>query len=141
MATTNLGKVSVTPKGAFTTGTSYEKLDIVTDQGSGYLSLKDNNPSALPNTTDWQLLAARGTTAYEHAVTAGYTGTEAEFAADCAEVVSNTSRLKSFKNKALTLLIVTITSVSTYTFTSANLNKDAAAVQKAAPIGVSLIDN
>ena len=54
----NLGKISITPKGQWVAG-SYERLDLVTNAGSSYLSLKDNNFSAL-NTADWMLVAEKG---------------------------------------------------------------------------------
>ena len=56
----NLGKIAITPKGQWVAGT-YERLDLVTDAGSSYISLKDNNVSAL-NTADWMLVAEKGDT-------------------------------------------------------------------------------
>ena len=50
-----LGKIAITPKGQYVAGT-YERLDLVTDNGSSYLSLKDNNVSAL-DTVDWMVLS------------------------------------------------------------------------------------
>ena len=58
METNILGKISITPKGQWVAGT-YERLDMVTDAGSSYISLKDNNVSAL-NTADWILVAEKG---------------------------------------------------------------------------------
>ena len=58
MTTEILGKISITPKGQWVAGT-YERLDLVTDAGSSYISLKDNNVSAL-NTADWMLVAGKG---------------------------------------------------------------------------------
>ena len=58
MITENLGKIAITPKGQWVAGT-YERLDMVTDAGSSYISLKDNNVSAL-NTADWMLVAGKG---------------------------------------------------------------------------------
>ena len=53
-----LGKIAITPKGQYVAG-SYERLDLVTDNGSSYLSLKDNNVSAL-DTADWMVVAEKG---------------------------------------------------------------------------------
>jgi len=58
MITEKLGKIAITPKGQYVAG-SYERLDLVTDNGSSYLSLKDNNTSTL-NTEDWMLVAEKG---------------------------------------------------------------------------------
>ena len=59
MITENLGKISITPKGQWVAGT-YERLDLVTDAGSSYLSLKDENSSILTVTADWLLVAEKG---------------------------------------------------------------------------------
>lgn len=54
-----LGKISITPKGQWVAGT-YERLDLVTDNGSSYLSLKDNNVSDLTVKADWMVVAEKG---------------------------------------------------------------------------------
>lgn len=52
MAKTIIGKVSVTPKGQYVSGTNYERLDIVSYQGTSYIAKSDN--SELPtNNTYW----------------------------------------------------------------------------------------
>ena len=56
---TNLGKVSICPKGAWTKDTTYERLDAVSHDGSSYLSLVDNNTAEPTNTTNWLMLAQR----------------------------------------------------------------------------------
>lgn len=55
-----LGKVMITSKGEYDSSKSYEILDVVTYQGSSYLSKKYNNDSLPTNTNDWQLLAQKG---------------------------------------------------------------------------------
>lgn len=57
---TNLGKVSVTPKGTWVDGLKYDRLDIVEYEGSSYLSVKESNTYPLDDTSYWQLLAAKG---------------------------------------------------------------------------------
>lgn len=59
MATKNLGKVAITPKGEWVAGT-YEKLDLVSHQGSSYLSIKDGNTSAVTVVADWLKVAEKG---------------------------------------------------------------------------------
>ena len=61
MATTTLGKVSVTPKGAWSNATAYDVLDIVSNSGSSYLA-KQNVPAgtALTNTSYWLQIASKG---------------------------------------------------------------------------------
>lgn len=57
-----LGKVTITSRGEYDTSKSYEILDVVTYQGSSYLSKKYNNDSLPTNANDWQLLAQKGDT-------------------------------------------------------------------------------
>lgn len=57
-----LGKVTITSKGEYDSLKSYEILDVVTYQGSSYLSKKYNNNSLPTNGDDWQLLAQKGDT-------------------------------------------------------------------------------
>lgn len=60
-ATTNLGKVSVTPKGAWANTNTYEILDIVTSGGSSYLAKQDVPVGvSLSNTSYWIMIAEKG---------------------------------------------------------------------------------
>lgn len=63
MALTNLGKVCITPKGAWSGSTAYEILDVVSSAGASYLA-KTAVPAgtALSNTTYWLQLCAKGET-------------------------------------------------------------------------------
>lgn len=63
MVTTVLGKVAVTPKGEWSSTVTYEKLDVVSYNGSSYLSVR-TVPAATPlsNTNYWLLLAQKGDT-------------------------------------------------------------------------------
>ena len=57
-----LGKVTITPKGAYDGSTTYYRLDTVTYNGSSYMA-KDTTIGNLPtNTTYWELLAQKGDT-------------------------------------------------------------------------------
>ena len=60
--TYNLGKVSVTPRGAFNASTAYEQLDVVTYSGSSYLVLQSVTGVTPPNATYYQLIASKGDT-------------------------------------------------------------------------------
>lgn len=55
MVRTLLGKVALTPKGVFNANKEggYARLDVVTDGTQSYVSLKDNNNSALTDTNAW----------------------------------------------------------------------------------------
>ena len=73
--TTNLGKVCVTPKGAHDPTITYAILDIVTDNGSSYIAVKDVPVNIqINNTTYWQCIAAKGNTGEITEVTASISG-------------------------------------------------------------------
>lgn len=60
MAKTILGKVGMTPKGAYNNSTEYVRLDVVTKNGQSYVCLKDCSGTDVTNTTHWQLIAQKG---------------------------------------------------------------------------------
>lgn len=55
-----LGKVTVTPKGAYDSSFSYRRLDIVSENGSSYIALVDNKGKSVTNTEIWMLIAHKG---------------------------------------------------------------------------------
>ena len=59
--TQDLGKVAYLSKGAYSSSTQYEKNDVVTYEGSSYVSLQATQENAPTNTTYWQLIAEKGT--------------------------------------------------------------------------------
>ena len=57
----DLGKVAYFNKGAYNSETTYEINDVITYQGSSYVSLDNNNQGNLPtNTTYWSIVALKG---------------------------------------------------------------------------------
>lgn len=60
MATKILGKVVITPKGEFNEATTYQKLDVVTYQGSSFICLQKTVSNLPTNTEYWQLIAEKG---------------------------------------------------------------------------------
>ena len=62
--TFNLGKIALTPKGVFSTYTTYEKLDVVTYNGSSYIALRTTTGNIpVPNgSVYWQMIAEKGST-------------------------------------------------------------------------------
>lgn len=64
MATTNLGRVRPVPKGAWSSGTAYKILDIVSYGGGSYICLADVTSSTTPNSDSahWLNLAQKGDT-------------------------------------------------------------------------------
>lgn len=61
MSTTILGKVSMTPKGAWNAGTSYEPLDVVSYGGSAFLARRANSNVTPTEGEDWQMIAEKAT--------------------------------------------------------------------------------
>lgn len=60
MATKILGKVAITPKGEFNELTEYQVLDLVTYQGSSYISLQKTTGNLPTDEEYWQLVAEKG---------------------------------------------------------------------------------
>ena len=59
MAKQNLGRVAMVSKGEYSSATSYEKLDIVTYEGSSYVCKKDSIGNLPTNAEYWQLLVEK----------------------------------------------------------------------------------
>lgn len=99
MARQILGKVKVTPKGAYKSGTNYEVLDIVTYNGGSFIAR--SNTSANPtNKTYWQVIAEKGD---------DYVMTEEDFQAIVREITEDAesifnqnarSKTEDFNNNA-----------------------------------------
>ena len=62
MPDTNLGKVSIRPMGEYNPETQYEELDIVTYQGSSYLSLEAVQGVLPADGSKWMIIALKGNT-------------------------------------------------------------------------------
>ena len=83
MSTAILGKVTIVPKGAYNAASTYNRLDLVTYNGSSFVARVDGLQGVTPvDGANWQLLAAAGIGAsiqsqtYEYATQAAadYTG-------------------------------------------------------------------
>ena len=61
MSTTVLGKVSMTPKGAWNASTSYEPLDVVSYGGNAFLARRTNSNVTPTEGADWQMIAEKAT--------------------------------------------------------------------------------
>lgn len=60
MANTNLGRVSLVPKGEYDPAASYERLDLVQHEGEGYVVLRSVTGVAPVDGEDYMLLAKKG---------------------------------------------------------------------------------
>lgn len=60
MAKTKIGKVGITPRGTYSNTKNYVRLDVVTENGSSYVCLKDCVGKAVTDTEYWQLVAEKG---------------------------------------------------------------------------------
>ena len=54
MPETNIGRVSIVPKGAYNASTAYKRQDLVTNQGNTYLAVVDSTGASLSDTTKWR---------------------------------------------------------------------------------------
>lgn len=63
MAGVDLGRVAYVPKGAYSTGMTYNRLDVVSHLGSSWVSLINNNIGNTPEEgVNWSLVAQKGDT-------------------------------------------------------------------------------
>lgn len=62
MPSTNLGKVSITPKGEYNAQTAYEPLDVISYQGDGYIVLKPVQGVTPVNGDTYMKLVSKGDT-------------------------------------------------------------------------------
>lgn len=60
--TYTLGKVALTPRGAYSPDASYEALDVITNDGSSYIVLQSATGVNPPNPTYYQVIASKGDT-------------------------------------------------------------------------------
>ena len=81
--TKNLGKVALTPRGVYSPGSSYEKLDVVTYSGSSWLCLQDVQGVTPTPGVYWMQLTSKGDT--------GATGQAATVAVGTVTTVSPSS--------------------------------------------------
>lgn len=80
MAINNLGRVAIRYRGTYNPATAYKVLDCVKQQGSLYICIQDGTgKDPITETLYWDTSAERGASAYEQAVTGGYSGTLEQF--------------------------------------------------------------
>ena len=99
MAKTNLGKVGLTPKKAYSASITYERLDFVTAGDSSYVSLQDNNLGhPVTDGAWWQVLAsgAASTEAATAALDAAAKALEAAAAAAVRDHLTLTGPYREF---------------------------------------------
>ena len=63
MATYELGKIGLNPRGAYSSNASYARLDVVSYNSSSYVALDNSTGVAPTNTSKWMLLAQGSDTA------------------------------------------------------------------------------
>ena len=148
---TVLGAVGVLPVGEWSSANTYNRLDIVTYQGSSYVAIDDVPLNTLPtNTTYWQLMAHKGDTGVTPEITAE--ANTLSPGSDATAVVSGTAEnpVITFgipKGDGVTSVSVEKTSteglVDTYTmtFTYSNGNTDTATFTVTNAIGYSDINS
>ena len=62
ITSTKIGRVSINPQGEYQSGTQYQRLDVVTSNGSGYICIQDCVGQPVTNTEYWYMLVQKGDT-------------------------------------------------------------------------------
>lgn len=94
MAGVDLGRVAYVPKGVYDAGVTYNRLDVVSYQGSSYVSLINNNIGNTPaEGVNWSLVAQKGNTGDQGESIIGPTGETGEpgFSPTIVENADNTN--------------------------------------------------
>lgn len=94
MAKTNLGKVGLTPKKAYSASITYERLDFVTAGDSSYVSLQDNNLGHPVTDGAWWQVLASGAASTDAATAALDAAAKALEAAAAAAPSLSTSKVR-----------------------------------------------
>lgn len=94
MAGVDLGRVAYVPKGIYDAGVTYNRLDVVSYQGSSWVSLINNNIGNTPaEGANWSLVAQKGNTGDQGESIIGPTGETGEpgFSPTIVENADNTN--------------------------------------------------
>lgn len=98
----DLGKVSISPEGAYSATTTYERLDAVSINNSSYLSIKDNNLNHAVTDTAWWFCLVDGTAAQTQAAAAQTQAANAQTMASRAEANAAKAAAAASTAEALT---------------------------------------
>lgn len=93
--TYNLGKVSLTPRGTYNASTTYNALDVVTYNGSGYIVLQTVTGVTPPNATYYQIIASKGDSGSDGSAATVNVGTISMLPVGSTPTVTNTGTTNS----------------------------------------------
>lgn len=102
---TNIGKVSIVPKGKYNASKQYERLDVVESNGSTYIAIVDNIGKPVTNTSYWYLLVSKGDKGDTYEVTDADLAEIEKRITDDANSIFNTNvreKTEEFNTNALT---------------------------------------
>lgn len=102
----DLGKVAISPKGAYSTATTYERLDLVSHNNGAYLSIKDGNTNHAVTDKAWWFCvvsAEEALTAAANANTAAGNANTQAAAASAATIAANTAAEEALTAKEETI--------------------------------------
>lgn len=132
---TPVGKVTPTPKGAWSSSTTYARLDIVSNDGSSYIAIQGVPAgTAITNTSYWQKFADKGDT--------GTTGATGNGVASIVVTETSTSGSAHNYRMAITMTNGDVTNVD-YTVTDGavtSVNGATGAVLTRDILGLSIVD-
>lgn len=106
MSTTNLsidlGKVAIAPKGDYNSNTTYERLDLVKANNSGYVSIKDGNKGHAVTDTTWWMCVVDGSEAQAQAQAASQAAANALQMANNANAAAGNANTQAASASAAT---------------------------------------
>ena len=142
--TYNLGKVAMTPKGAYNSSTTYAPLDIVTHNGSSYVVLQSVTGVTPPSSAYYQLIASKGDSGADGVNPTVTAGTATMLPVGSAPTVTNSGTTQTaifnfgIPYSPLADGSVTTAKLANYAVTDAKLADDAVTTSKLADESVTL---
>ena len=142
--TYNIGKVAMTPKGAYNSSTTYAPLDIVTHNGSSYVVLQSVTGVTPPSSAYYQLIASKGDSGADGVNPTVTAGTATMLPVGSAPTVTNSGTTQTaifnfgIPYSPLADGSVTTAKLANYAVTDAKLADDAVTTSKLADESVTL---
>lgn len=98
----DLGKVAIAPKGDYNSNTTYERLDLVKANNSGYVSIKDDNKGHAVTDTSWWMCVVDGSEAQAQAQAASQAAANALQMANSANSAAGNANTQAASASAAT---------------------------------------
>ncbi len=122
----DLGKVAISPKGAYSTATTYERLDLVSHNNGAYLSIKDGNTNHAVTDKAWWFCVVSAEEALTAAANANAAKEQALQMANAANTAAGNANTQAAAASAATIAANTAAEEALTAAANANAAKEQA---------------